>query len=246
MVVLALAQGFRVAEIDIKLLPRLHGKSKYTGIWRMFVGFFDLLAVWFSLTFMRKPMLFFGTLGFLSLALAFLLGILAIILRFGYDLGYRPLLNLITLLAQIGFTLFIFGALAEMIASLREKIDLCCMNKSNSNTSSEPNASSSSDYQKKDRYDSRRSSDDSRHGSRFQKSDSRDERHSDRPRSPRPARERSSEIKTVEENVSSEQSISENTNSNQVDSQVANEQPLNNDAPKSEIKWGRTRRKGGM
>ncbi|MFP4458366.1 MAG: glycosyltransferase [Candidatus Zixiibacteriota bacterium] len=123
LVVLALDQGYTVSEVDVKLSPRLHGKSKYTGIWRMFIGFFDLLAVWFLLTFTRKPMLFFGTLGLFALILAFLVGVFALVLRFGYNTGYRPLLTLITLLAQAGFTLFIFGALAEMIASLREKID---------------------------------------------------------------------------------------------------------------------------
>ena len=123
MVILAFDQGFTVSEIDITLSPRLHGKSKYTGIWRMFVGFFDLLVVWFLLTFTRKPMLFFGTLGLITLSLGFGIGIFALVLRFAYDTGYRPLLTLITLLAQAGFTFFIFGALAEMIASLREKVD---------------------------------------------------------------------------------------------------------------------------
>jgi len=133
MVVIAHNQGFKITEIDVKLSPRLHGVSKYSGIWRMFIGFFDLLVVWFTLRFMKKPMLLFGTLGFFSLVGALIVGIIAIVMRFGFDLGYRPLLTLIVMLAQIGITLFIFGALAEMIASLKEKIEFINDNSNRSN-----------------------------------------------------------------------------------------------------------------
>lgn len=124
MVVLALDKGFKVSEIPIKLRPRKFGESKYTGLWRVFVGLFDLVAVWFSLKFMKKPMLFFGTLGLLCLVLGFLVGIIAIVLRFGYQIGYRPLLTLIVFLAQAGFSLLLLGFLAEMIRGLQERIEM--------------------------------------------------------------------------------------------------------------------------
>jgi glycosyltransferase involved in cell wall biosynthesis len=54
-VVLAHARGYRVTEIDIELLPRRAGQSKYSGSWRIVVGMMDLLSVWFLLLFSRNP-----------------------------------------------------------------------------------------------------------------------------------------------------------------------------------------------
>src|SRR5882724_7996272 len=71
MVVIAAAQGFRLAERPVPLHPRRAGRSKF-GLSRIPVGVLDLLSVWFQLRFGRKPMLFFG----LSGALLFLLGFL--------------------------------------------------------------------------------------------------------------------------------------------------------------------------
>ena len=67
MVVIAAAEGFRLAERPVKLYPRRAGKSKF-GIGRIPVGVFDLVSVWFQLRFGRKPMLFFGLWGALLVA----------------------------------------------------------------------------------------------------------------------------------------------------------------------------------
>jgi glycosyltransferase involved in cell wall biosynthesis len=121
-VVLAHARGYRATEIDIELLPRRAGTSKYTGSWRVVVGVIDLLSVWFLLLFSRKPLLLFGTLGLALIFIGALVGVVAIWLRFVHGFGFRPLLTLVLLLEVLGFLLFGFGLLAEMVAQLREEV----------------------------------------------------------------------------------------------------------------------------
>ena len=80
----------------------------------------DLLSVWFQLRFGRKPMLFFGMVGAALFAVGFLAGIVALVLRFGYGIGFRPLLNLVETMVITGIALFGFGFVGEMVAGLRE------------------------------------------------------------------------------------------------------------------------------
>jgi glycosyltransferase involved in cell wall biosynthesis len=121
-VVLAHSAGRRLGEIEITLHPRRHGRPKYTGSGRILVGMLDLIAVWFQLTFSRKPMLLFGVPGLALGALGALTGITAVVLRlFGH--GFRPLLDLVVLLLVLGAVLFCFGFLAEMVAGLRTELD---------------------------------------------------------------------------------------------------------------------------
>ncbi len=122
-VVLAWSRGFSVTEIDIELLPRRHGRSKYRGQGRILVGTLDLIAVWFQLVFSRKPMLFFGMSGLFSFLAGGVLGLVALYLRFVLQQGYRPLLSLVVLLMVGGLLLFVVGFLAEMIAGLRGEVE---------------------------------------------------------------------------------------------------------------------------
>jgi hypothetical protein len=48
--------------------------------------------------------------------------VLALILRFGYGAGFRPLLNLVMLLVITGVALFGFGFVGEMLAGAREDL----------------------------------------------------------------------------------------------------------------------------
>jgi glycosyltransferase involved in cell wall biosynthesis len=121
MVVIGAADGFRVAERPVTLLPRRAGRSKF-GIGRIPVGALDLLSVWFQLRFGRKPLLFFGLSGSILFALGLVVGIVAFVLRFGFGYGFRPLLNLVILLAISGIALFGFGFVGEMIAGMREEV----------------------------------------------------------------------------------------------------------------------------
>ena len=121
MVVMAAAEGFKVDERPITVHPRRAGDSKF-GLGRIPVGITDLMSVWFILRFGRKPMLFFGVSGGILFALGFLVGVAALILRFGYGMGFRPLLDLVLVLVVSGIALFGFGFLGEMLAGSREEL----------------------------------------------------------------------------------------------------------------------------
>jgi len=120
MVVIAAADGFRLESLPVPLYPRRAGVSKFT--WRRIpVGILDLLSVWFQLRFGRKPMLFFGVAGATLFVIGLLAGVVALVMRFGYGFGFRPLLNLVETMVICGIALFGFGLLGEMIAGLQEE-----------------------------------------------------------------------------------------------------------------------------
>jgi glycosyltransferase involved in cell wall biosynthesis len=121
LVVIAAAEGFRVSERPVSLHPRHAGVSKF-GLGRIPIGVTDLLSVWFQLRFGRKPMLFFGVSGGVLFSLGFAVGIAALILRFAYGIGLRPLLDLVLVLVVSGISLFGFGFVGEMLAGSREEI----------------------------------------------------------------------------------------------------------------------------
>ena len=118
-VVLAYARGYSVSEIDIELHPRRAGVSKYRGLFRIGVGLIDLVSVWFLLLFSKKPLILFGFSGMTLITLGMVVGAVAIYLRVVEGFGFRPLLYLVILLETVGFLLFGFGLIAEMIAQLR-------------------------------------------------------------------------------------------------------------------------------
>lgn len=121
MVVIAAANGFRLTSRPVPLYPRRAGVSKFT--WRRIpVGVLDLLSVWFQIRFGRKPMLFFGVAGAGLFVVGILAGVAALVLRFGYEIGFRPLLNLVETMVITGIVLFGFGFLGEMVAGLREDL----------------------------------------------------------------------------------------------------------------------------
>jgi len=120
MVVIAAADGFRLTSLPVPLHPRRAGTSKFT--WRRIpVGIFDLFSVWFQLRFGRKPMLFFGLGGAVLFLIGLLAGIVALVLRFVFDFGFRPLLNLVETMVISGIVLFAFGFLGELVAGLQEE-----------------------------------------------------------------------------------------------------------------------------
>lgn len=121
MIVMAYEQGFDIGEVKVNLYPRKYGRSKF-GFWRIPVGFLDLIAVKFQMSFMRKPMLFFGSIGGVLILAALVVGIVALYLRFGLHRGYRPLGFLIIFLGISGLSLFILGFLAEAIAGIRDEL----------------------------------------------------------------------------------------------------------------------------
>jgi len=119
---LAAVRDYRITEIPVKLYPRRFGKPKYQSPFRILIGFFDLLAVGFQMTFMRKPMLYFGAIGTVSIFLGFVIGIITVILRLlGH--GFRPLLYLVILLIIGGLMLFALGFLGEAVATITDRLE---------------------------------------------------------------------------------------------------------------------------
>ena len=117
---LAHEYGYRITEVEVRLYPRMRGKSKFRGLWRIIVGVTDLIAVKFQLSFIKSPMLFFGTLSLISFVLGVIIFLIALILRFmGH--GYRPILYVV-MTFLIGSLIFLtMGSLGEMIAGLRDR-----------------------------------------------------------------------------------------------------------------------------
>lgn len=123
MIVLAAQEGYKISEIKVRLYPRMFGKTKYHGFWRIPAGVLDLISVKFQTTFMQKPLLFFGSIGFIMTCLGVLIGIIALAVRIFFHEGFRPILNLIMLLVISGLLLFILGFLAEAIVNINEKVE---------------------------------------------------------------------------------------------------------------------------
>lgn len=107
--------GARIHEITVNHRSRNSGKSKY-GISRTFRVLLDLLTVKFLMTYLVKPMHFFGWAGFVSLFLSFLSGIFAIILRLnGTHFNRTPLPLLTVFLIIMGVQFILMGLLAEIL-----------------------------------------------------------------------------------------------------------------------------------
>ncbi len=125
-IVLAHTRGYSVTEMEVELFPRFAGEAKYSGRGRILVGVGDLLVVWFYLRFSEKPMQFFGGWGLVLITLGLLVGIVTVILRIAGlmpPFGFRPLLTLVLLLETVGFMLFGFGFVGEMVAIVRSELD---------------------------------------------------------------------------------------------------------------------------
>lgn len=119
---LASESGFKIAEIKVKLRPRRYGIPKYQHKSRILIGLFDLLAVKFQVTFMQKPLLYFGTLGLFSILLGIFTGIISIVLRLlGH--GFRPLLYLVILLVVSGILIFALGLIGESIRAVLDRLE---------------------------------------------------------------------------------------------------------------------------
>ena len=122
-VALAVERGYKVTEVRVKLYPRKYGLEKYQGKGRVVIGLLDLIAVKFQVSFMRKPMLLFGTAGGIFLSLGVLTGLIALYMRFFLERGFRPLLNLVILFVVVGILLFMMGFTAEILSAMAERIE---------------------------------------------------------------------------------------------------------------------------
>lgn len=118
--ILAKNQGFnRIGEHVVKHQARKYGKTKF-GNERFIRGFLDIITLWFTEKFGRRPMHFFGTIG----TLMFIIGILFTIYLGYYKLFIDTSSRLITskpefyialITIVLGAHFFIAGFLAEII-----------------------------------------------------------------------------------------------------------------------------------
>jgi glycosyltransferase involved in cell wall biosynthesis len=111
----ALSLGYRVKESPAILTSRKRGKSKFkfrkTAISHLVFSVFE------------KPVIIFGFIGLLTLAIGFLIGIYIVYLRFSGDLTPgRPLITFALLLILGGIQILSFGFIAIQIVSLRREI----------------------------------------------------------------------------------------------------------------------------
>ncbi len=117
--ILAKQAGFtNITEKEVKHQERKYGVSKF-GMERFINGFLDLMSITFMTRFAKRPMHFFGSLGFLS----FLAGIAILIYLsvskiffLQYRMTERPLFYFGLLTIIFGTQLFLTGFLAELVS----------------------------------------------------------------------------------------------------------------------------------
>ena len=118
MIVVAAAQGFSVTEVPVPLYPRHAGKSKF-GIGRIPVGVIDMIAVWFELSFAKKPLLLFGMLGAALFTIGVIAGITALIWLAVTGEGIRAVWTVIQTSLILGSVFFSTGFVGELVAAQR-------------------------------------------------------------------------------------------------------------------------------
>ena len=114
---LAKWQGYnKIGEKVVKHRKRKHGKTKF-GLSRFMHGFLDLLTLVFVSKYEQRPMHFFGTLGFLFLAVGGVINLYLTIdkLFFGASLDDRPMLLFGVMLMVLGAQFFSIGFLGDLI-----------------------------------------------------------------------------------------------------------------------------------
>jgi len=114
-------KGFKLGEVKVKHHARTQGKSKY-GVERLIKGFLDLITVKYLMTYVSRPLHFFGSMGLLSGLFGFLIGLYLTLIKiqFGTIQARIPLLMLAVLLIVIGVQFISLGLLGEMIVSTRK------------------------------------------------------------------------------------------------------------------------------
>jgi dolichol-phosphate mannosyltransferase len=111
----ATALGFKVREIPAHLRGRKAGRSKF----KFRITFLTHLLF----SFYERPMIVFGGLGLVLLALGFAAGIAIAVMRYMGTLNpTRPLVPLMVLLIVAGFQVFTLGFISMQISSLRKEI----------------------------------------------------------------------------------------------------------------------------
>jgi len=123
---LAYQQGFTVDEVAVHHVPRRYGSSKF-GFSKLWKDLPDIFSMLFLAKYSRRPLHFFGTVGFVFGCIGFIiLAYLSGLHFMGETIGNRPLLIFGMLFLLVGFQIFFTGFLADLMINIsrsRESID---------------------------------------------------------------------------------------------------------------------------
>jgi glycosyltransferase involved in cell wall biosynthesis len=108
--------GAKIVEVPVNHRARKFGTSKY-GISRTIRVVLDLMTVKFLLSFSKRPIHLFGSVGLLCSILGTAVIGWTMFERFFYSvpMGNRPLFTLAVMLVMIGLQFLVFGLLAEVL-----------------------------------------------------------------------------------------------------------------------------------
>ena len=115
--VLAKNAGFnKIGEKVVQHQARKYGESKF-GMSRFINGFLDLITIWFLSRYGKRPMHFFGAIGFVSFGFGTLAGLIAIALKLFSirDFVATPLPIFTALFIIVGVQLIAMGVIAEIL-----------------------------------------------------------------------------------------------------------------------------------
>ena len=113
---LAKSRGFEVEEVEVAQSP----KDDFRGHYRIreyLHRLLDIMTLFFLVRFTKKPLRFFGTIGFLVGALGVVFLAVLIVQRLFFDVGLadRPALLLSSLMLVLGVQIFAMGLIGELI-----------------------------------------------------------------------------------------------------------------------------------
>lgn len=120
---LAYNEGYKIKEVRTKWHHRKYGTTKY-GIGRLFSAAIDLIVVKFRLSFIKRPMFFFGSIGISLFLAGFSINFLQVIgdFFFHYEIkDHVPMLILGIAMMILGFQLISIGLLGELIVDYTSK-----------------------------------------------------------------------------------------------------------------------------
>ncbi|MFY8162426.1 MAG: glycosyltransferase family 2 protein [Candidatus Kapaibacteriota bacterium] len=122
--VMAHWNGFKVAELPVIHHPRQFGVSKF-GASRFIKGFLDLITLVFNYKFLKRPLHFFGTIGFLFTFIGFMIDlVLSIEWALGKtSLSQRPLIFFGMGLIIVGVQFISIGLLGELMVKNNKNRD---------------------------------------------------------------------------------------------------------------------------
>lgn len=112
--------GFRITEIPIRNIVRQKGKSKY-GLGRVRRVLFDLITVKFIISFIDRPLQFFGLIGLIFASVGFIIDLIIAIGFYFFGWSVRDNVgNLIlgSLLIILGVQFVMTGLVAEIVSRI--------------------------------------------------------------------------------------------------------------------------------